>query len=547
MKTPGRRTLLLLSPFALAAGLKLAHALLVKDTGVDGGYYTDVAKHVRDGEGISTCVSLYHQGFEQFPHASPIYPLWPLLHGLTARVIPLHAAGVGLGTAGWITAVLFAFLWGRRLSPGPLWDRAPWFEAGHALALVLAVNSVFFRYTSVPYTEGLAFALLFAGLWWFHPRWKDLDVAGGFAMGVWLGALLLVRSQLVIVAMAAALTHAGAIVLLPERGRRIEAACACASAFLATLTPQLLRIGAWSEVPPWVALLRFELARERALLSPMHVLVESAAGTGHLHNFVESLPVAFAPRGPMAYWRVYQGFQYALPVALVVLAFAAVRRIRDRSARDSLRAWARPERLGTVFAFALAAAGFLSLHFIRKDFTTEWHFGRRHSLTALFAFFLAWLFLARHASRAVRGTAALILAVTLACSHALAFKIVAHEWRGSSDARTYDALVRGLQEERNERKNFVVALHGMHVQKVAWQTDGIGFHWIYRRTSAEDAAALARLGVRWILLEPDETRGWPLRSAIEAPGSPWRRVPDLDGFAVYELDDTIGRAAGGST
>lgn len=526
------RALLLAAAFAPAVALKISHAILASDPGVDGGYYTDVAKHVRDGHGLATNLSLYHQGFETFPHVSPIYPIWPLVYGWTARIVPLEVAGVWLPALFWVVAVVFAALWARRLSPGDLWTRLPGIDLGHAIAMFLALNGVFFRYTSLPYTEGLAFAILFAGLWWFHPRWKAMDIGTGFQLGAWLGVLVLVRSQLIVVAMAVACTLVVAIVLLEGRRRRIEAALACASAFVATLSSQLLRLADWSEVTAWTALLRFDLARERAALTPMDVLVDGDRSvTRHLLDFVTGLPIAFAVQGPMTYWRVFHGLQYALPLALVVFV-ASDARVRGRRLR--------PGSLPIVFALALAAGGFLSLHFIRKDFLTEWHFGRRHALTAFFAFFLAWTYLARHRATGVRALAAALLLLSAGLSHAQALKHVRAEARNG--ARSYDPLVRELERERDVSKPFVVALHGEHAQRVAWRTDGVGFHWFYEKTTSEDVEALARLGVRWILLDPTRTADWPMRSALEGEASLWRRAADVDGFERY-VRDPSGAAA----
>ncbi|HLV20411.1 MAG TPA: hypothetical protein VKZ49_06010, partial [Polyangiaceae bacterium] len=93
--------LLLFAFLATLAVYKLPYTAAQTRTDVDGGYYTSVALHVRDGHGISTNLSLRHKGYSHFPHPTAIYPLWPLVFGAVAKVVPLAIDEVGrwLGTA----------------------------------------------------------------------------------------------------------------------------------------------------------------------------------------------------------------------------------------------------------------------------------------------------------------------------------------------------------------------------------------------------------------------------------------------------------------
>ncbi len=59
----------------------------------DGGYYTNVAQHVRDGDGLETRVSLYHKAYSYFPHPTAVQPLWPLGR-YVPRLRPSQVAGV---------------------------------------------------------------------------------------------------------------------------------------------------------------------------------------------------------------------------------------------------------------------------------------------------------------------------------------------------------------------------------------------------------------------------------------------------------------------
>src|SRR5207237_8522456 len=58
----------------------------------DPSYYMQVARHLADGQGLQSSVSLYHEGLAPLPQPYDLYPLWPLVLGGAARVIGLFAA-----------------------------------------------------------------------------------------------------------------------------------------------------------------------------------------------------------------------------------------------------------------------------------------------------------------------------------------------------------------------------------------------------------------------------------------------------------------------
>src|SRR5512146_3285628 len=61
--------------------------------GVDGSNYFQMARHVAEGDGLVTSLSLYHVGYKQLPTRSFMtYPVWPLLLGYTGRIVGMTAA-----------------------------------------------------------------------------------------------------------------------------------------------------------------------------------------------------------------------------------------------------------------------------------------------------------------------------------------------------------------------------------------------------------------------------------------------------------------------
>lgn len=265
-----------LAALAIVCSLKLAHALAIRSPGAQAEYFSELAAHVRDGHGLVTNVSLFHQGFEQFPHPSPASPLWPLLYGFAARFMPLDVAGALLATLCWGLAVALSFLLAERIftREAPL-PRFPWLRCSHLLAFLLATDAAFFHATSAPLAQGLAVVLALAGALWARRCWRAPTLVDGFVSGALLGALLLTdRAFAPLVAIFLSF-EAGLFLFMPERGKRLTAIAVCASALVASLVPHLLRLSEWTLGSPWLALLRVELARERDLLSTVPAPMEA--------------------------------------------------------------------------------------------------------------------------------------------------------------------------------------------------------------------------------------------------------------------------------
>ena len=53
---------------------------------LDGNYYYQIARHIAEGNGFRTSVSLYHQGLRTLPAPATIYPAWK-----ASRLEPVEA------------------------------------------------------------------------------------------------------------------------------------------------------------------------------------------------------------------------------------------------------------------------------------------------------------------------------------------------------------------------------------------------------------------------------------------------------------------------
>ena len=183
----------------------------------DATFYYQIAQHVEAGEGLRTSVSLYNKGLRDLPAPTTIYPAWPLLLGWCGRL-------VGLDRAAWLVPECLFFLdllllyflanrLGRAAGNSVLLRFRGWpiLDLGLLAVLVLGTNSVFFDYTSTPWTEGLAFALLFGALLALPTRLEGWLLTRAALAGVLGGLGYLARSQLIglPLAIAAPLAIAG--------------------------------------------------------------------------------------------------------------------------------------------------------------------------------------------------------------------------------------------------------------------------------------------------------------------------------------------------
>lgn len=483
---------------------------------IDGGYYTEVAQHVRDGEGLVTNVSLYHHGYREFPHVTPVNPLWPLVYGFAGKVSPLLAAGFAVPTALFFVAMLFAYLWGARLFPDELFPRAvPGFDAGHVAVLLFGLHAEYFRFSSLPYTEGLAYALVFAGLWRFTGHLRRPGALAGLEMGAWLGLMSLTRGQLVIVALAAFGALAWAVVFSARR-RRFGAMLAVAAAVFAALNGAHL-IYLWDHLadPSVAALWRFDQARANHDLSPFVTMVQTDGLLDYLRDRAGGFPVAFAMEGRHAYASSFHLFQYALPAAVPFLLVGAALAVRRGQLTETWAQLRGDAAVPWIFVVLLAAAGFLSIHTLHKEFFQEWNFARRQGITAGFAFFLALVFLLRqrHFPAVLIGVFMLASSAYLGYGSMQETVATAEKYSEYTPETFKRGLVRWLQRARDERDALKVALGAHEPQRVGFLTQGIGYHWVDSRTSFEDLRVLVEEHEIDYLILPPKSRGWRMRKA----------------------------------
>lgn len=518
------RALLLLLAVVLVA--RAFYLPTVAGYGLDGGLYFEVARHVRDGDGLVSSLSLYHQGFQSFPRPTPLYPLWPLLLGLMGRIVPLERLAVGLPVALHLLSVILGFravkVIEQRLGLPPLWRGGPVvLTAALLFALALGLNSRYFHASARPYTESLSWCLLLLAVPRLLRSLGRPGVLSGLEAGAWAGLLVLARSQLLLVTLALG----GALgirlltvwVGLDPQGSRAErwsasrhilaALLGGTVGWLGVVSLQLLQLYAHGIAPSLTALLRFDLYRDLDVLSPLPLMVQTHGLLGWLRDRTEGFWLAFNPAATEGYRGGVGLFFLSVPaVSLVLLGrlgLAAGRvwktsapglRARGlweagRSKSGALRVWLSGEQLPELFLGLLMLGGWLSLHTLHKTMFSEWNFSTRHAMTALpfFVACLCWLF---YQGRWVRRLAVLLLLISVGYAGNLLGANCLEGWHKPPPQvqRQAKGLAEYLRKARQEDPDLRVAV--WEPQLMAPLAPGVGFHWLGASTQAADLVIL---------------------------------------------------------
>ncbi len=529
---PGASLILFGALLLLLAGPKLVLSAYEHGTSIDGGFYTDVALHVAAGNGLVTDVSLYHHGYPSFPHPTAVYPLWPLIYGYAAKLFPAPEVGIWLSTVFYFVALVFAYLWGRRLVPDPLYPRLfPGLDGGHIVMLVLGLHGEFFAFTSLPYGEGLAWALLMAALWRLHGRFLSPSWQGGAEAGAWCGLLFLARSQMLFV--LGSIVAVQGLFLLTDAGRRRDWGLmlgASLTVFVAVLLPHYMYVRSFVLGSAWLAMLRFDSAHVTEQLSEVTMLVKTDGLWDWLVDRFGGFVEAFKWSGKYGYRKAFHWFHWAVPV---LAGLGLSRKIREKvSLREWIRWLRQPERAPMALALSVALVGFLSIHAIHKSYFIAWNFTRRQGLTSMFLFALALIRLAQDRHWTPRFLALFLLLNGTGTGYAKAMDKAVR--KAGKEHRPYrPGFVRHLHEARTNG-SLTVAITGQQGQRLAPHTDGVGYHWIHRRTRTADLKHMVEdLGVTRVFVGKNDTKwrvfksNWFVRSF--APQG------KISGFAVYVL------------
>lgn len=471
--------------------------------GIDASYYFQLARHIANGDGFVTTVSLYHEGWI-LPAKTPIYPLWPLLLGYAGRAVGLETAADLLPRLFYVANLVLLYFLARAaaLRIGALHPSRHWWmpDTAHWLVAIFGLAPRYFGATTHPYTEGLAFFCAFAAFLGLE-RFDRTRGAGAAALsGVFAGLAFLARTQMVGVAIGCFL----ALVWFALRDRTARKGAVVWS------------VVAFATVAPWFAFLGYiphvtPMTLERAAIPNPINWTQQATRFEWLLVRVESLGVMFGPSNQYSYVQSYGIAAYLVPLAAIAAALEISRR----------RRLVAPQ---SVFRTAMFIAGlffFFNLTLYQSSTWMPWLFGWRHGLPFLFLLVLAapWL-----VSRA--GRLAPAIAVVLLLSVAANAKAVL------DFVRTPDVQLTAAETELVAWLNAQQpppAVIATNAQILGSMSDA-RLYWTTCSASGETIRAMLRLmPIQYVVLYESEARcpfavqAGPMR-VVKAFGTPGRRT-----------------------
>lgn len=487
----GRALGVLLFGVIIYVRVKLADAH--PHVGWDGGLYLDVAQNLLRGDGLTIHTSLYHHGFQEFPHPTSLYPLWPLVLSVALRFLELQHAVTTFPMVLSLGAIALAWCWGKRmLGAGAL---PLGLHGGHLAMAMFGLHMDFARFCTTANTESLAYLLLFAALLRGERLFLRMTVRDGLELGLWCAALFLTRSQMLpsMLAVVAALP----VLLLLGCGRRaLWFTGAAVAAFAVAFAPMQWWMSTFLEDPSFASYLDIGRARVPSALSHVELVNQHPDLLSRLRAIAHGVEVAAGKE--KGYWVFFEWFTLVVPAALVVgvawLAWyrgAGLRALRERF---------RDARLhGMVWAMTTALGGFAVLHVAQREHD-QWWFSNRHAMPAGLLFCCCGVVIVR-AFRWLRWPAAFALVFATA---SLAERAV-DEVKAVLPTRPFSEynrrLVRWLERTRDrEHGTLVVGISSQESRSMGWRVPGVGMHSISNRTRFDDLVVMTRdLGARYLV------------------------------------------------
>lgn len=498
MPTPSpprtERLLLLAALLLVLGGFKLAFNPGIGRNSLDGDYYFQIARHVSEGDGLQTSLSLYHQGLQSFPHPTNAAPMWPLVLGYSGRLLGLYPAAVTLPELFYLVVLALLYRLAHRLAIA--FGRDPALLApggvltvGHAAVVVLGFNPVFFEFTSLPYTEGLAFVLLLSALLLGERAVSSGGWGAAVLAGIAAGAAFLTRSQLVgvLVGVPAAALLAGF-----ARRRNFAVALVIGGAAALTIVPWVVFLAGWADPFHWKVMLGAYQATPE--VEPFNSRVEVASTGEYLLNRWRGLVLAFRVGEPNSYFASFAWAIFLLPLAILQSLFD-----RERWA-GLLRRACEPSRFLAVATPLTGALMLAPVHNAHFWYFKEWLFGFRHGLPLVLVLAAALAYLAAHGRPAVRWLALALVAGSL-FDGARDLGVLQHRRFASGLLPPEPELVEWLAA--HERSPAVITTNAQTLAAFS----RAGYHWmVCREPATQTLALLEHAGADYVLQYPGEER-----------------------------------------
>jgi hypothetical protein len=459
--------------------LKLSYSAGNGPYGLDASYYFQIARHVMNGDGLLSSVSLYREGLI-LPARATIYPLWPLVLGYTARAIGLVRAANVLPPLLYVIDLILLFQIARAVRRSiDQNEEGRWPASEHLVVALFGTNVMFFSSTSHPYTEGLAFAMGFTSLLCLNRFWRTGSTAFIAACGIAAGLAFLARTQMVGIAIGISIL----LLVLALRDRSlVKPFLVFCSTAAAVVMPWILFLG-YVPGAPFVAPWRTAPAVQ---LPPFEHFHRPASAFGYVAEWLEAFRVMFDTGSDHSYIQSFGIAALLVPVAAAVLLFEARwRRCTILPMRDHATAWA------LIFAGGFF---FVTLTLYHGQFFLPWFFGWRHGLPLIFLLTIAVIWLRRHPNAWIsRGaTAAVLISLITGSANVLAF--VRNDPTGPSAAE-----VEALRWTESSRQHPV--LMTTNAQVLSAYSAMARFHWTICETDPKTTQIMIdRLGIDYVLV-----------------------------------------------
>jgi hypothetical protein len=355
--------------------------------GLDASLYTQNARHVANGDGLITTVSLYHHGYV-LPVRTSVQPLWLLLLGYSARAIGMIEAATLLPRLFYVVDLLLMFLLVRVIAPriGGRWA----IVAPHAVVAVLGTNLMFFSSTTHPYREGVTYGFGLAALLAMHGIAERRSMVSALLAGLLAGLAFLGRLEFAAVGVGC--VTALLICRMPVRlvAGYIAAAAVVVTPWILVLgyIPGLRWLGSWVERP------------RVAIPNPVPVALSS---TEQLADWIRGALVMFRLGDPNSFTRTWGVVALLVPLAAIA---ALVGWLRTRELP-------LPRDLTTMATALTGLVIFIEVFFYRGGVFMHFMFGWRHGLVLALLMALAVPFLLAHRSAALRAVAAIAIVISI--------------------------------------------------------------------------------------------------------------------------------------
>ncbi len=188
---------------------------------LDDGRVLELARNVRDGQGLVSSVSGAANPAIVLSAPSDVPPLWPWVLGMLGRTHDFQELAQWLPLGLYGLAIVAAWIGGRAMRPGAIVPSlSPRVHGGHVAAVLVAFEPSFLAGAAQAGTVGFAFFVLTLYLARLAVRRGRAGLLHGFEEGVWLVLLALAAPPFAILALGVVLWRVLGLVRGPGRVSR---------------------------------------------------------------------------------------------------------------------------------------------------------------------------------------------------------------------------------------------------------------------------------------------------------------------------------------